>query len=209
MNASTGEVAQRLDYDAWGNVTNDTDLGFQPFGCAGGIYDRDTGLIRLGARDYDPYIARWTTKDPTGFGGGLNHYGYVNNNPVNYSDPTGEVLIVPFISAGVGAVLHGVAAHQNGASFAEVASAAFTGAATNIIPGGALAKGASSVVGNALSLAYDQCFSGVGDIDWSQAVAAGALGTAGVRPFRPTSTIENVVNEATSQVVEGQIAGQF
>ena len=42
VNASTGEVAQRLDYDAWGNVTNDTNPGFQPFGYAGGIYDRDT-----------------------------------------------------------------------------------------------------------------------------------------------------------------------
>lgn len=63
--------------------------GFQPFGYAGGIYDRDTGLIRFGARDYDPEIGRWTTKDPIGFRGGLNHYAYVNNNPINFIDPLG------------------------------------------------------------------------------------------------------------------------
>jgi hypothetical protein len=33
------QLAQRLDYDAWGNVTTDTNPGFQPFGFAGGLYD--------------------------------------------------------------------------------------------------------------------------------------------------------------------------
>lgn len=78
-----------MDYDAWGKVTNDTNPGFQPFGYAGGIYDRDTGLVRFGARDYDPEIGRWTTKDPIGFAGGLNHYTYVSGNPIMYFDASG------------------------------------------------------------------------------------------------------------------------
>jgi hypothetical protein len=49
VNAATGAVAQRLDYDAFGRVLNDTSLGFQPFGFAGGLYDDDTGLVRFGA----------------------------------------------------------------------------------------------------------------------------------------------------------------
>ena len=36
VNVATGQIAQRLDYDAWGNVTQDTNPGFQPFGFAGG-----------------------------------------------------------------------------------------------------------------------------------------------------------------------------
>jgi RHS repeat-associated protein len=65
VNASTGAVAQTLEYDAWGMVTSETGTAaFQPFGFAGGIYDRDTGLVRFGARDYDPSVGRWTTKDP-------------------------------------------------------------------------------------------------------------------------------------------------
>ncbi len=47
-----------MDYDDWGRVINDTNLGFQPFGFAGGLYDRDTGLVRFGARDYDPETGR-------------------------------------------------------------------------------------------------------------------------------------------------------
>ncbi len=90
VNTATGQVAQRMDYDAWGNVTQDTSPGFQPFGFAGGLYDRDTGLVRFGLRDYDPAAGRWITKDPLGFSGGdTNLYTYASNDPVNRIDPTG------------------------------------------------------------------------------------------------------------------------
>jgi RHS repeat-associated protein len=71
-------------------VLLDTNPGFQPFGFAGGLYDRDTGLVRFGARDYDPETGRWTAKDPILFeGGDANLYGYVQNDPVNWRDPPG------------------------------------------------------------------------------------------------------------------------
>jgi RHS repeat-associated protein len=79
-----------MDYDEWGRVLLDTNPGFQPFGFAGGLYDRDTGLVRFGARDYDPETGRWTAKDPIGFDGGdSNLFGYVANDPVNWVDPLG------------------------------------------------------------------------------------------------------------------------
>jgi RHS repeat-associated protein len=89
VNASTGAVAQRVDYDEWGGVLADSAPGFQPFGFAGGLYDRDTGLVRFGARDYDPSVGRWTAKDPIRFGGGMNLYAYVDSDPVNGTDPFG------------------------------------------------------------------------------------------------------------------------
>src|SRR5690606_27383971 len=65
--------------------------GFQPFGFAGGLYDADTGLVRFGARDYDPEVGRWTAKDPILFDGdGPNLYGYVLQDPVNAFDTTGH-----------------------------------------------------------------------------------------------------------------------
>jgi RHS repeat-associated protein len=93
VDASSGVVAQELDYDEFGNVTHDTNPGFQPFGYAGGLYDRDTGLVHFGAREYDPETGRFTTKDPIGFSGGdTNLYGYVLADPVNNVDPTGLFL---------------------------------------------------------------------------------------------------------------------
>ena len=70
INAQTGEVAQSIDYDAWGRVLNETGAGFQPFGLAGGLYGADTKLVRFGARDYDPEAGRWTCKDPLESRGG-------------------------------------------------------------------------------------------------------------------------------------------
>ena len=76
INTATGAVVEQISYDAWGSITSDTNPGFQPFGFAGGLYDADTGLVHFGARDYDPVIGRWTTRDPLGFAGGdTNLYG--------------------------------------------------------------------------------------------------------------------------------------
>lgn len=91
VNAQSGEIVQRLDYDAWGVVTQDTNPGFQPFGFAGGLWDAQTGLLRFGARDYDPAVGRWTTKDPVGLESGNNLYEYVENDPTNLLDATGTV----------------------------------------------------------------------------------------------------------------------
>ncbi len=90
VNITTGAVVQRMDFDEYGNVLLDSNPGFQPFGFAGGLYDRDTKLVRFGARDYDPETGRWTAKDPIRFGGGdTNLYAYAFNDPVNLRDPTG------------------------------------------------------------------------------------------------------------------------
>jgi RHS repeat-associated protein len=91
VNATTGQVVQRLDYDAFGNIIRDTNPGFQPFGFVAGLYDAHTGFTRFGARDYDAATGRWTSKDPILFGGGdPNLYAYVGGDPVNFRDLDGK-----------------------------------------------------------------------------------------------------------------------
>lgn len=97
-----GSVAQRLDtagtvlsshlYDAFG-LEQTTPTGVtDPYGFKGqwGYYtDRETGLQLLTLRYYDPGTGRFLTRDPSGYGGGLNLYAYCGGNPVNLCDPTG------------------------------------------------------------------------------------------------------------------------
>ncbi len=91
VEAASGTIVQRLDFDEFGSVVTDTNPGFQPFAFAGGLYDPHTKFIRFGARDYDADIGRWTAKDPILFASGdTNLYRYVFNDPINFSDPTGN-----------------------------------------------------------------------------------------------------------------------
>jgi RHS repeat-associated protein len=107
VNAQTGAVAERVDYNEWGVVTNDTSPGFQPFGYAGGLYDADTGLVRFGARDYDASVGRWTNKDPGKFAGGANFYAYAHGDPINYVDPSGHEEVLALVGAALGGVIGG------------------------------------------------------------------------------------------------------
>jgi RHS repeat-associated protein len=101
---STGTIVKRIDYDSFGNIIADSNPAFTvPFGFAGGLHDRDTGLVRFGARDYDPNIGRWTAKDPLDFAGGdTNLYAYVMNDPVNFTDPEGLTTNKPMYDPGSG-----------------------------------------------------------------------------------------------------------
>ncbi|MGH7461236.1 MAG: RHS repeat-associated core domain-containing protein [Longimicrobiales bacterium] len=67
-------MAQRIDYDEFGNIALDTNTGFQPFGFAGGLSDAQTKTARFGAPDYDSESGRWTAKDPILFTGGSSTY---------------------------------------------------------------------------------------------------------------------------------------
>ena len=99
-----GNVAQRLDsagnvqsssvYDAYGQESSTTTPS-DPFGYNGrwGYYaDRETGLCYCRNRYYDPAGGHWLTRDPIGFEGGINTYGYCAGAPVGSADPNGLLL---------------------------------------------------------------------------------------------------------------------
>lgn len=91
IDSETGEIVQLLVFDEWGKISEAINSDLQPFGFVGGIHHVEAGLTRLGARDYDPELMRWTTKDPFSFrGGSFNLYEYSFNDPVNFWDPSGQ-----------------------------------------------------------------------------------------------------------------------
>ncbi len=94
-----GNVAQRVGgngallstdlYDAFGNKRAGPADVFGFGGQAGYYTDAETGLILCTNRHYDPQSGRFLTRDPMGYGGGINLYSYTANNPVNRIDPSG------------------------------------------------------------------------------------------------------------------------
>jgi len=134
VNIATGTVEQRIDFDTWGNVAQDSNSEFQPFGFAGGLYEANTGLTRFGARDYDASIGRWSSKDPIKFSGGdSNLFGYVFSDPVNFIDQNGKTptAVTAVAGAAVGAIGGAIGAAigtaVSGGSFGDVVSAAGNG----------------------------------------------------------------------------------
>ncbi|HBE9081597.1 RHS repeat domain-containing protein [Serratia fonticola] len=61
----------------------------KPLRFQGQYEDTESGLYYNLNRYYDPGIGRYLTADPVKLDGGLNQYGYVDNNPVNWVDPLG------------------------------------------------------------------------------------------------------------------------
>jgi RHS repeat-associated protein len=63
-----------------------------PFGYTAQRIDPETnGLYYYRARHYSPTLGRFMQADPIGYGGGSNLYAYVNNDPLNATDPSGLV----------------------------------------------------------------------------------------------------------------------
>ena len=95
-------------YDAWGCLRNPSTLeiyqeGSEPDlmlgrGFTGHEHLPWFGLINMNARLYDPVTGRFLAPDPyiqdPGFTQNYNRYSYALNNPLKYTDPNGEFIII-------------------------------------------------------------------------------------------------------------------
>ncbi|HYI11821.1 MAG TPA: RHS repeat-associated core domain-containing protein [Thermoanaerobaculia bacterium] len=91
-------------YDSFGRIVAQTGTPSASYAFQGRELDTESGLYYYRARYYDSLTGRFLSQDPIGLVGGLNLYTFVNNNPVNYVDPSGTdwADTAVNISAGIG-----------------------------------------------------------------------------------------------------------
>ena len=89
-----GAVQTQYSYEPFGNTTASGLSTSNPAQYTGREND-GTGLYYYRARYYAPQIGRFINEDPIGFRGGINLYGYVNNDPLNLADPFGLCSRIP------------------------------------------------------------------------------------------------------------------
>jgi RHS repeat-associated protein len=163
---SSGTPVETYDTDAYGNTLIFTGPGADntwftdddtqsSYGASGIIYcgyryDAETDNYYVRNRYYSPVLGRWLTRDPIGYRGGINLYGYVDSSPVGNVDPSGEATgvlvtgqVIPAIApgspAGQGKVVVGVTTGVPGTNVKVGASGTVTtgGTITGSVKGAA------------------------------------------------------------------------
>ena len=93
---AAGAIKQQCRFDAWGQrefTIKDPSLLFDR-GFTGHEHLDEFGLINMNARLYDPVLGRFLSPDPfvqaPSFSQSYNRYSYCLNNPLVYTDPSGE-----------------------------------------------------------------------------------------------------------------------
>jgi RHS repeat-associated protein len=140
-------IQTRYYYDAWGKQTLAAGTGITNRGYTGHEHLAEFGLINMNARLYDPVLGRFMAVDPyvqmPDYTQAYNRYSYVLNNPLRYTDPSGEFIFSLFLgpigavidaacwSAAIDAVVQGIkiaSGAQDKFNWAELGGAAIGGA---------------------------------------------------------------------------------
>jgi RHS repeat-associated protein len=157
-----GAVVEQIEYFPFGSSLVDTNESKSDYKYNAKLYENDLGLYYYGHRFYNSQIGRFISIDPLqddipslinavqNNSQYLNSYSYVNNNPVKYTDPDGDIAILAalavaaLVGAAVDASLEiGIQMYQNKSfdltkiNYKEVGKAAAIGAVVGLATFGA------------------------------------------------------------------------
>lgn len=234
-----GSLEQSLSFDAWGNRRNAStwnvpahDVPLFDRGFTGHEHLYNFGLINMNGRVYDPYMSTFLSPDnyiqcPDN-SQNFNRYAYCLNNPLRYTDPSGEFWHI-IIGAVIGGTANLIANLDNCdgpweyiTAFAVGAGAGALTAATGGAGASVLAVAGVSAVGGAATAATNSViaqtgenFAGIGYISGKQVLADAIVGgvssfaggvVGGYASQHIGSVVINGLNIA-SPVVKGVVSG--
>ena len=136
------------NFDAWGRYRHPDSWAYQGKSRPVWMYRGYTGhehygqlrLVNMNGRMYDPIMGRMLSPDnfvaAPYSSQGYNRFAYANNNPLKYTDPSGEIVWAPVI---IGAVLGGLqgltVGLAEGEVFGHVLAGAFLGGLSGLVGG--------------------------------------------------------------------------
>jgi RHS repeat-associated protein len=183
-------VVYERSFDAWGNDRNPADWSFNNVpinagfkwlrGFTGHEHLPQLGLINMNARLYDPLLGRMLSPDNYVQDGSnsqyYNRYSYCANNPLRYTDPSGEVFGEEIVFGLIGGTVNLLSNLGSVHSFGQ--GAAFFGIG---FAGGAAAEYITPMGAAAFVSAANAALGGYiknGTVDPAEVVKAGVMGAA-------------------------------
>jgi RHS repeat-associated protein len=194
-----GNIVEKRVFDAWGSVVKVQDEAGQDLegltlldrGYTGHEHLQSIGLVHMNGRLYDPRLHRFLqpdnyVQDPYNTQC-YNRYGYVYNNPLKYTDPSGEIapLLAVAIGAAIAATTYTLTALLADVPFTigGLVKATFIGALTSYVTWG-IGEGVAAIPQLATRLTYQALAHGLtqglvsgvqGGNNFWQGFASGAL----------------------------------
>ncbi len=123
VGGEAGDIAASFNFDAYGGTQNFngsgaddirfTDDDVQSSYGANGInycgyrHDAETENYYVRNRYYSPVLGRWITRNPIGYSGGVNLYGYVESSPVRKVAASGLEIAINETITGESRIAHG------------------------------------------------------------------------------------------------------
>ena len=184
---SSGTLVAEYSYDPWGRLRNPATQaiytpGTEPTlflgrGYTGHEHLTWFGLINMNARLYDPLLGRFLSPDPyvqaPDFTQNFNRYSYALNNPLRYTDTSGNFVITAAMTVGIalgcffGSMAGSYIGFQHGATGMDMIGYIVGGAAI-----GGLASFAGGATGSALGSIANSGFLGGALASGSSAAAS-------------------------------------
>lgn len=146
LTSSSGTVQTQYTYEPFGKVNTTEAANNSPYQYTSRESD-STELNYYRARYHSPGLHRFVSEDPIGFGAGdANLFSYTQNSPINFTDPTGHIIVAPVV---VGAALCVTGAAVGGYAYNQLAGRktllGYLGSASAGCVGGILGGGAIGI----------------------------------------------------------------
>ena len=158
----SGDVVLEQSFDAWGRYRNPHDWSYNILnpsptwlrGYTGHEHLPHFDLVNMNGRIYDPILGRMLSPDrfvqSPGYSQSYNRYSYCWNNPLRYTDPSGDIVLGPIIAFAVAGAITNVMLDRYDEDFSFMGSAlkgaAFGAAIGSGVAWAATAMGAAGAI---------------------------------------------------------------